>query len=112
MIQLSGENWYGNLLFDTQSKARGRVHGYSWYLQSKNNSLIIEISEDPSIPPEELPLVGYGCGGWLFECEQISLANNKIDFVNYINEKLSFVFEQFSQNKLKYLAPVSCPCSE
>lgn len=112
MIKLSGENWSGSLLFDTEPKGCGRVNGYSWCLQSKKNSLTIEISEDPSITPEELPLVGYGCGGWLFECDQISVANNKRDFVSYINEKLPYVFEQFSQNKLKYLPAVSCPCSE
>lgn len=112
MIQLSGENWYGSLLFDTTSKGRGRVSGYSWYLQSKNDSLIIEISEDTSITPKDLPLVGYGCGGWLYECIQINVANDEINFINQISEKLSFVFEQFRQNKLEYLSAVSCPCSD
>ena len=111
MIELSGENWSGSLLFDNELKGCGRVNGYSWHLQLKNSLLIIEISEQPSITPEEMPLVGYGCGGWIYECEQISIAN-KIDVVDYVNEKLSFVFEQFRKNKLNYLSAVSCPCSE
>ena len=67
MIQLSGDNWSGSLLFDAMSKASGRVNGYSWHFQSKGTALIVEISEDPNILPSDLPLVGYGCGGWLYQ---------------------------------------------
>jgi len=112
MTKLTGKNWTGEVYFDATTKARGRVSGYAWYFQSKGNLWWIEIAEDPSIEPEELPLVGYGCGGWLYECDDVDLPVNEKIFTNFINIKLLFVFDMFEQNTLKYLSAVSCPCSD
>tara|TARA_R110001583_G_scaffold57547_2_gene172186 strand:+ start:33028 stop:33366 length:339 start_codon:yes stop_codon:yes gene_type:complete len=112
MIQLSGENWSGCLLYGKVSKASGKINGYPWLLLSKRDSLIIEIAEDPQLTPEELPLVGYGCGGWLYESEKHAVPENEQDFIIFLNRQLLLVFTLFKENKLNYLPAVSCPCSE
>ena len=113
MVQLSGEKWEGSLHFNETSKARGRVNSYSWYFQSKNNSWLVEIAEDQDVEPNELPLVGYGCGGWLYECSnEVNLPDVEVDFIKFIKIKLPFVFQLFNQGKLTYLPAVSCPCSD
>ncbi|GDY24482.1 hypothetical protein AHAT_03720 [Agarivorans sp. Toyoura001] len=112
MIELSDENWSGSLLLDATSKARGRIDGYSWYFQLKGKSLVVEIADDPQILPKELPLVGFGCGGWLYENEQVSSTTNEEALIEYINKELLLVFSLFKQNKLNYIPAVSCPCSE
>ena len=94
------------------TKARGREKGYSWYLQLKNNVLMVEIAEDPSIEPEELPLVGFGCGGWLYESkEQISL-ETEASTTRYIEDKVQLAFTLFRDKQLNYLPAITCPCSD
>ena len=121
MMKLSGENWSGSLCLNNKQKAYGRVNGYSWYFQSKNKAWFVEIAEEHVITPHELPLVGYGCGGWLYECNDVNLPNadlldesvvTEAYFVEYVQVKLSLVFQLFGQNKLSYLPAVSCPCSD
>lgn len=112
MPLLSGKNWSGTLHVNSTTKASGRVNGHSWFLQSRINSWTLEIASEQDIEPKDLPLVGYGCSGWLYECEQQVLPNNKADCINYFNKKLSLVFEMFCQNKLEFLPSVTCPCSD
>ena len=114
MLLLSGKNWSGSLHFNDSdmAKASGRVNGYSWYFQSKSNSWVVEIAEDPAIETHDLPLVGYGCGGWLYESDKCILPDNEADFIQYINTNLSLVFAMLHQNKLKYLPAVTCACSD
>ncbi len=119
MVQLSGKDWSGNLLFNVTTVASGRVNGYSWYFQSKSNSWMVEIAEEQAIEPNDLPLVGFGCGGWLYECDDSDLPNlnnsnnnnkSEADFINYVSKKLSLVFTMFHQNDLEYLPAVTCCC--
>lgn len=112
MVAISGENWSGSIVFAKVNKARGQIDGYSWYLQSNENSLLIEIAEDKHISADELPLVGFGCSGWLYESNKTLSSANEQDFLNQINEQLLTVFTLFKHNKLIYLPAVSCPCSE
>jgi hypothetical protein len=112
MVKISGQNWTGSIQLSELFKARGSMDGYSWYFQSKENSFFIEIAEDYQITPEQLPLVGYGCGGWLYESNSAPIPNNEQDFISFLDKQLSLVFTLFKQNKLKYLPAVSCPCSE
>ncbi|TYK66927.1 hypothetical protein [Colwellia echini] len=94
-------------------KARGRFKGYSWYFQANASSWLLEIAEDMSIEPRELPLVGYACGGWLFETnEKINFSADEHELIVELPLKLAFVFNLFFENKLNYLPAVSCPCSE
>lgn len=112
MSLLAGKNWSGTLRFNITAKASGSVNGHSWYLQSRTSSWTLEIASEQDIEPTDLPLVGYGCAGWLYECEQQTLPNNEADYINYLNKELPLVFELFNQNKLKFLPSVTCPCSD
>lgn len=120
MVLLSGEQWNGSLRFDDSTQtdadgsaqATGLIDGYAWYFQSKNGSFFVEIAEDQGLTGDDLPLVGYGCGGWVYECEEATFPSNKSDFSQYVNKQLSSVFTLFLLNKLNYLPDVSCPCSE
>ena len=118
--KLSGDHWSGNLYFTNDKtnkhKASGRVSGYAWYFQSTIDSWSIEIAEDPSFEESELPLVGYGCGGWLYESDQgtlLDVASNHVeDFIAFLNKELPLVFTLFSQNQLNYLPIVTCGCTD
>ena len=121
MIPLVGDNWSGNLHIkqinnslstSTKGKAKGRFNGHSWYFQSNANSWMLEIAEDQTIEPADLPLVGYGCGGWLYEEQLNSAIANEVELTDFIKQQLPFVFNLFTANKLTYLAAVSCPCSD
>ncbi|WP_413698847.1 hypothetical protein ACLKMH_14780 [Psychromonas sp. KJ10-10] len=112
MVSLSGENWSGSIVFAKVNKARGKIDGYSWFLQANGQSLIIEIAEEQHIQPDELPLVGFGCSGWLYESDKTLFSENEDDFIIEIRQQLFTVFTLFKQNKLNYLPAVSCPCSE
>jgi len=109
---LSGEDWTGHLLLEKDRQAMGIVNGYVWLLKVKENTFLIEIAEDKSIEATDLPLVGFGCSGWLYESERVTLPKNENEFVSYINDKLTAVFSMFKKNQLRYLPAVSCPCSE
>ena len=122
--KLAGNHWSGNLYFTLDNtnkhKASGRVSGYAWYFQSTTHSWSIEIAEDPTIEESELPLVGYGCGGWLYESNKDilpddlidKLPNNEANFILFINKELELVFTLFAQNKLNYLPVVTCGCTD
>ena len=73
---------------------------------------MFEIAEDPALEPSDLPLVGFGCGGWLYECKESSELMNEAEAVEYVEDKIQLVFALFREKKLKYLPAVSCPCSD
>jgi hypothetical protein len=114
VVELSGKDWSGTLLFNEDGivKAYGKINGYSWYFQSKVHAWTIEIAEDQTIEPSDLPLVGYGCGGWIHEYDKDQLPKNEADFTRYITTNLSNVFNLFNKNKLTYLPAVTCVCSD
>jgi len=112
MDLLSGKNWSGNLLKNKTLTASGRVNGYAWYFQVKTNSWLVEIAEDQAIDASDLPLVGFGCGGWLYECDKSILAENGQEQLSAIRESLSLAFTKFQDNELQYLPAVTCACSE
>jgi len=112
MVLLSGEHWSGNLLLEKTAKATGQINGYSWLFTSKAQSFLVEIAEDKRIEGADLPLVGFGCSGWLYESEQTTFPSDEDALIQYIENTLSAVFTLFRENKLNYLPAVSCPCSE
>ena len=112
MIEIAGKNWSGHLALDDYTKACGRLKGYSWYLQLKSNVLLVEIAEDPSIEPTDLPLVGFGCGGWLYESKESLSLETSANAISYVEEKVQLVFTLFREKKLNYLPAITCPCSD
>lgn len=112
MVLLAGDNWSGNLHLTSTTKASGRINNYAWYFQSKADSWILEIADDQSLEASDLPLVGYGCGGWLYESGKVTLPHNEAALITYLNTHLTGVFLQFQKNTLNYLPAVSCPCSD
>lgn len=111
-----GENWSGEIQFNEANfdrvKARGRVKGYSWHFQSNTDSWVIEIAEDISLEPSDLPLVGFGCGGWVHQSGKLNFPSNKSEFIALVSQALISIFELYDQNKLVYLPTVTCACSE
>jgi len=106
MIKLSGKNWHGELDLE-KGQARGVVNGCSWLLTCTAKSWVFEIAEDLAIGADELPLVGFGCAGWLAEHEleaEVSQAN--------IAHFLEARFQEFTQNALQYHPTVNCTCSD
>ena len=111
MVKFSGENWSGSLLINVTAKASGSVNSYSWYLESTAHSWVVEIAEEHAIEPNDLPLVGFGCGGWLYECKVCDFPENEIDFIRYFEKELSLVFTMFQQSKLTYI-PAITACND
>ncbi|PWQ96268.1 hypothetical protein [Leucothrix arctica] len=111
-LKITGENWSGHLVLGAQTKARGRVNGYSWYLQLKSNVLLVEIAEDPSIEPADLPMVGFGCGGWLYESKESQSLDTDADAIGYVDDKVQLAFALFREKQLDYLPAITCPCSD
>ncbi|RVU85772.1 hypothetical protein EOL70_04670 [Leucothrix sargassi] len=112
MIKIIGKTWSGDFLPDVHIKACGQVSVYPWYLQLKNNVLMVEIAEDLSLDPSDLPLVGFGSGGWLYECKVPELPVTEEEAIRYIDEKVTMVFALFRDKQLKYFDAASCPCSD
>jgi|GEM_PF-3446956 len=106
MVNISGEGWQG--VFDQNTnQARGKANGYSWFLKLKSAYWSFEIAEDQAIDAEQLPLVGFGCGGWLAEIPRESGVT--LDVVTTI---LQGQFTAFADGKLKYYPSVNCSCSD
>jgi hypothetical protein len=112
VTELTGDNWSGIISANCVNKASGRVNGYAWYFQQKQSSWLIEIAEEQGIEPSDLPLVGYGCGGWLFESDKVIDEMNSIKALETVPGKIDYVVNLFKQNKLNYLPAVSCGCRD
>ena len=116
MTQISGKDWLGDIYSSTKElgiiSAMGRVNGHAWYFKSTKHTWFIEICEDQLIEPGDLPLVGYGCAGWLYESKQIISADNNAVVMVDIIEKINRVFSLFKQQNLAYLPAVICGCSD
>ena len=105
-VKVQGEGWAGS--WDTASeKAQGYVNGCAWLLVLKNSGWLLEISEESGITPEQLPLVGYGCSGWLSEIKLDAAPS-----VEVVTRLLEAQFLAFSQGKLQYYPAVNCSCSD
>ncbi|MCD9486941.1 hypothetical protein [Photobacterium iliopiscarium] len=52
-----------------------------------------------------MPLVGYGCGGWVYEQP---LTKNENDIFAIINTAMML----FRENKMTYFPAVTCSCSD
>lgn len=105
MIKLNNKNYSGEINIDSKITGNGKVQGHSWCLSSTSTSLIIEIAEDQMIDSNSLPLVGYGCSGWVYEQP---LTKNKEAILAIINTAMML----FSENKMTYLPTVTCSCSD
>ncbi|MGF1696028.1 hypothetical protein L4C54_10205 [Vibrio lamellibrachiae] len=105
MLKMDEKEIQGTIELGEKIKGRGKVGIQSWYLSSTSSALVLEIAEDPEIEPEDLPLVGYGCGGWIAELEYSSIDN---EVIAVIKQGIS----QFKQNKLAYVPAVTCACAE
>ena len=106
MVKIKGEGWVGSLDL-TNGQAEGRINGYSWLLKLKPDRWSFEIAEDQSIESEALPLVGFGCSGWLSESKR---ENEPSECV--VTEYLEQKFSEFAESKLKFYPSVSCNCSD
>ncbi|KAE8177082.1 hypothetical protein [Photobacterium carnosum] len=105
MIKLNNENYCGEINIDSKVTGYGEVQGYSWCLSSTSTTIVIEIAEDQSIDSKSLPLVGYGCGGWVYEQP---LTKNENDILAIINTAMML----FRDNKMTYFPAVTCSCSD
>lgn len=82
--------------------ASGNVGIYSWCVTRAASKQMLEIADDPAIQIADLPLVGYGCGGWLAEAP----------VSEPIESFLQQSFERFANKTLKHVPAVSCACSD
>ncbi|MCD9463622.1 hypothetical protein GLP30_11730 [Photobacterium phosphoreum] len=105
MIEIKNAYYRGAISIDSKVSGSGIVQGYSWCLSSTSTTLIIEIAEDPAIDRESLPLVGYGCGGWIFE-QPFSQQRD------YIMSFIDTAMMLFRDNKMTYFPAVTCSCSD
>ncbi|WP_370980260.1 hypothetical protein [Agaribacterium sp. ZY112] len=116
MINIKGSNWQGVIecldLDNNLARAHGVVLGYTWYMEATESNWRIEIAEDPELSHKDLPLVGFGCGGWLNELikdkKQAKKKTCEAHIVNFINASLIL----FSDKKLNYIPASSCNCSD
>lgn len=111
MVKFSGINWSGSLYINGTVKANGRVHSHAWYFELTAKSWIVEIAEEHAIEPNDLPLVGFGYGGWLHESMVSDYPDSEADLILYVESKLSLVFTMFQQSKLTYI-PAITACND
>ena len=110
MTTLSGKTWHGSFNEQMPLKGRGVVNGYSWYFSAKASIWVLEIAEDQSIEPEVLPLVGFGCAGWLLE-KKVAMDNDEIS-PSEVESFLTESFRKLNDNELPYIPAVPCSCSD
>lgn len=82
--------------------ASGTVGVYSWCVSRAGSKQVLEIADDPAIQIADLPLVGYGCGGWLAE------APASQGLAEFLHQS----FEDFANKTLKHVPAVTCACSD
>ena len=109
IISIDKHGAKGEVNINEKVTGKGSVNFYSWCVTSTSSAIILEIADDPTITPDDLPLVGYGCAGWLFEK---SISFNKADKNTDIQNAISEGFLLFSENKLKFMPAVTCSCSD
>lgn len=112
MSLLSGEKWQGQRTAGMPVQASGQVNGYAWLFKAKQQRFIVEIAEDKTIAASDLPLVGFGCSGWLFESDTLDIPVEESQITGFIEQQLTVVFTLFKQHKLTHFPAVSCPCSD
>ncbi|PSU73248.1 hypothetical protein C9J21_13500 [Photobacterium phosphoreum] len=105
MIEINNAYYRGAISIDSKVSGSGIVQGYSWCLSSTSTTLILEIAEDQAIDRESLPLVGYGCSGWIYEQP---LSKQRGDIVTFIDAAMIL----FRDNKMTYFPAVTCSCSD
>lgn len=105
MIELKHAYYNGMVNLDKKIKGSGNVQGYSWCLSSTSTTLIVEIAEDQAIDSDNLPLVGYGCSGWIYE-QPLS------DNLDVIKAVVHTAMMLFRENKIAYFPAVTCSCSD
>lgn len=104
-VPVEGKNVKGSINIGEKVRGLGVIDSHSWCLSSNSTSLVLEISDDPAIEPEDLPLVGYGCSGWVFEREATS---NNDEIMSVIMDG----FLLFRSNSLQYVPAVNSSCSD
>lgn len=110
--KVCGDYWQGAIVDDDPIKVRGLVNGYAWYFCLNNKNCSLEIAEDQDISNSQLPLVGFGCAGWLFEKSLNSDEILSLEKTENLEAFLNDVLLSFSQNKLEYIPSVICSCSD
>ncbi|MGB1321526.1 MAG: hypothetical protein ACPG5L_11390 [Vibrio gallaecicus] len=131
-IQINNKDCKGTITITDKSIGHGTINSYSWLLKSTSKSLILEIAEDPNITAQDLPLVGFGCGGWIFEQELTTplqdalnktqtIHNDKVhaqevhtesDLIDEVLNTLNTGISLFKTNKLEYIPAVNSACSQ
>ena len=104
-IIINEQDVQGEINIAEKITGKGVINHYSWAISSNSSSIILEIADDPMIAPDDLPLVGFGCAGWLFESniefDKVAIRTSFFEGVNL-----------FRENKLKYIPAVTCSCSD
>jgi len=104
-IQIQNNDASGVINVANAIKGKGILNHYSWCLSSTSSTLILEIAADPNITPDDLPLVGYGCAGWVHEGD---ITYNEKEILTFFEKSLLL----FNENKLNYMLAVTCSCSD
>ncbi len=131
-IQINNKDCKGTITINDNIIGHGTINSYSWLLKSSSKSLVLEIAEDPNITAQDLPLVGFGCGGWIFE-EPLNnsfkkATNNgstvhdskadasQMNTENALKDDVLRILDKgvalFISNKLEYIPAVNSACSQ
>lgn len=105
MYAINNDYYRGAFTINTTISGSGVVQGYCWCLTSTSTTITIEIAEDQAIDSESLPLVGYGCSGWIYELP-LTFEPDKIEAT------IDTAMKLFRENKLTYFPAVTCSCSD
>lgn len=115
MFEVSGKGWQGQLYEDDLIHARGVVDGYAWYFRVGSSAWSMEIADGQGIQSSDLPLVGFGTGGWLFEesgdlALNVDVLNTDIPNIKAITHAITLTISLFRDNKLEYVPAVTSHC--
>ena len=66
MEERSSPGWSGCVGGESRVQGWGRVDGLPWYFRARGAAWSLEIVDDESIDPQQLPIVGE-VSGWLIE---------------------------------------------
>lgn len=131
-IQINNKDCKGSITISNTVIGHGTINSHSWLFKSTSKAMIFEIAEDPNLTAQDLPLVGFGCGGWIFEqalttsiqealnttqtihddkvnAQDVNTDSAVIDeVINILNTGISL----FQTNKLEYIPAVNSACSQ